>query len=179
MSSQGPTDGQGSKGALTISPPKRLAVLEDPTTPKESPSRVRFDSGLDGGMLSPKEPGFDVDEQDPRDMEAVAQAVQQVLEHSKKNLDARDRIPYTFMQKAKSSTSLHGVAQREKSSTYNWDNIAAFAGLEDTSEEAENARTELIRRVFTYELMSKYHGLARPCVRTCMQHTACTCTALI
>lgn len=41
---------------------------------------------------------------------------------------------------------------------YTWDTIAASAGLEDDSPEAEAERTELIRQVFTYEMKSAWES---------------------
>jgi hypothetical protein len=80
----------------------------------------------------------------------VQAAVESMLIHSKsKTSNAADRINYTFLTKPKASVA----ATQEK--MWTWDTIQQLAGLEDTSNEAEAERTELIRRVFTYELMSK------------------------
>jgi hypothetical protein len=84
-------------------------------------------------------------------VQGVQDAVESMLMHSKQSrTNAADRINYSFLNKPKPSV---GVTQEKM---WTWDTIQQLAGLDDTSNEAEAERTELIRRVFTYELMSEW-----------------------
>lgn len=173
----------------SASSPKLPLVLDQNFKDAANSTRVHFGGEQDAqerlASSTSQAGGAHTEEQQA----AIKNAVEQVLEHSKKNLDARDRIPYTFMSKPKSGNpSMHGGATKQQQrEPYTWDNIAASAGLEDTSDLAEQERTELIRSVFTYELMSKCSNFrahaalhnARAACTSCQHATACNQAHLV